>query len=165
MDSPGGEPATSWEPVFSGAGLGQAVRPPRHFDCSGPEKGEELETAIFIVPGSQSGPDALKKAVEEYYSEKSRSRENVRVAITEVGDASSWSVMTVGERDDLHLAPAEEETPEGEDGLSHHGDPGTEVEVVEDLGSGEAGVQRVLRAQNPYSSRDRRSPGYASSPC
>ena len=63
-----------------------------------------------------------------------------------VDDASSCSGDESGEQgDDLHLAPAEEATSEGDDGLGHHGDTDTEVEVVEDSGGDGEGRQKVLR--------------------
>ena len=44
----------------------------------------------------------------------------------EVDDASSWSNEgSEEEKVDPHLAPAEEEASEGEDGFGHHGDPYT----------------------------------------
>lgn len=66
-------------------------------------------------------------------------QETVRVPLTEVDEASSWSGESYEEdRKNLYRTPAEEEVSEGEDGLSHHGDPDQEVEVIEDPSSGEA---------------------------
>ena len=57
----------------------------------------------------------------------------VKMDIVEVDDASSWSSEEDGvEGEHLCLNPAEEEASEGEDGLSHHGDPGPEVEIIDD---------------------------------
>ena len=64
----------------------------------------------------------------------------MRVPITEVDYASSRSGDDSGEKgNDLHLALVQEVTSDGEDGMSHHGDPDTEVEVVEAPGRDETG--------------------------
>lgn len=83
-----------------------------------------------------------------YSSEtKEDTRETVRVPITVVDDASSWSGGDE-DADDIHhhLSTAEEEASDGGDGFSHHGDPEVEVEAIEGPSRAPDERRRTLRA-------------------
>ena len=89
MDPSRGEPATSWEPVFSRAGLGQAVRPTKDLVPPSPEEGYTLDTAVRDVPVASSGSGTARKDAASDNAEVPS--ETVRMPIGEVDDASSWS--------------------------------------------------------------------------
>ena len=91
MDPQRGEPTAGWGHAISRAGLGQAVRPPHGSEPFCHARGNASKTANLTASDSPSGPNALKRAVEEDCSEIPRDQETVGVTIMEVDDASSWS--------------------------------------------------------------------------
>lgn len=90
------------------------------------------------MPVPQSGPGTAEEAATSTHAEMRVQvvEADVRVPITEVDDASSWSSADIeGSRDDLHQVLVEEGTSVGENGLRHPCDADQEVEVIEDHSS------------------------------